>query len=284
MKILVTGANGYLGRGIVESLAKLGQEIVATDISTEGIVELDNINKVEADLFNLDDPYTFFGSPDIMLHLAWRDGFVHNSKAHLEDLSKHMLFLDKMFNSKIKKISVMGSMHEVGFYEGSVDENTETNPMTYYGIAKDALRKYVIQEGQEKSKDYQWLRAYYIVGNTSGGSSIFSKIVEAERKKQKLFPFTTGVNQYDFLDYGEFTHRIAITLVQNTVLGVINVCSGQPMRLSERVENFIQENGFDIKLEYGAFPDRKYDSKAMWGNSEKMERILSEFNNNGGIS
>ena len=46
------------------------------------------------------------------------------------------------------------------------------------------------------------------------------------------------------------------------------------MSLADRVERFIKENDYDIKLKYGAFPDRAYDSDAVWGNSEKIKKIL----------
>ena len=46
------------------------------------------------------------------------------------------------------------------------------------------------------------------------------------------------------------------------------------MSLADRVEWFINENNYDIKLKYGAFPDRAYDSDAVWGNNEKIQKIL----------
>jgi hypothetical protein len=46
--------------------------------------------------------------------------------------------------------------------------------------------------------------------------------------------------------------------------------------LADRVERFIQENKLNIMLEYGAFPDRPYDSKAIWGNSQKIDKILHQ--------
>ena len=58
---------------------------------------------------------------------------------------------------------------------------------------------------------------------------------------------------------------IAICSLQDEVDGVINVCTGEPESLSSRVERFIQANGFPIQLEYGAFPDRPYDSPGVWG-------------------
>jgi len=55
--------------------------------------------------------------------------------------------------------------------------------------------------------------------------------------------------------------------------GVINICSGRPEKLADRVERFIKENGFDIQLNYGAFSDRPYDSKAIWGDDAKIKII-----------
>ena len=100
------------------------------------------------------------------------------------------------------------------------------------------------------------------------------KIVAAEIEGKKEFPFTTGQNQYDFLDYPDFCHQVAAAVNQDEVLGIINICSGKPEKLADRVERFIAENGFSIKLKYDAFPDRPYDSKAVWGDASKITRIL----------
>lgn len=62
--------------------------------------------------------------------------------------------------------------------------------------------------------------------------------------------------------------------LQDEVNGIINCCSGQPMSLGDKVEQFIQEHGFKIKLDYGAFPDRPYDSPAVWGDAEKIHKIM----------
>lgn len=276
MKILVTGGDGYLGQGIIKRLVSMGHDVVATDLSFKEKIHNSNITYIETELFSVEEPYEFFGMPDSVLHLAWRDGFIHDSKKHLEDLSMHMNFIEKLFSSDIKMISVMGSMHEVGFYEGSIDSNTRTAPSNYYGIAKDALRNLVCYLGNKTGKKYQWLRAYYIVGNTPVGSSIFSKLIDSANKGIKEFPFTTGINQFDFLDYEDFSYRVAITVTQVKHLGIINICSGQPQKLSERVESFIHENNLDIKLNYGAYPDRPYDSKAVWGNSKTIESIIRD--------
>ena len=271
MKVLVTGANGYLGKGVVKQLLDDGIEVVATDFKDNFIDKRATI--IEGDLFNLEKPYEYFGKPDVLLHMAWRDGFVHSSLNHIYDLANHMDFISQMVESGISQVAVMGSMHEIGFFEGSINENTACNPQSLYGISKNALRKIVELECKSNNTVFQWLRGFYIVGNTEDGSSIFSKIVQAANRGQKEFPFTMGLNQFDFLNYDEFCRKVANTVEQNEIDGIINICSGRPEKLADRVERFIKENNFDIVLKYGAFPDRPYDSKAIWGDDFKIRMI-----------
>lgn len=69
----------------------------------------------------------------------------------------------------------------------------------------------------------------------------------------------TGQNQYDFIDYPDFCKQVAEAVGQQSEQGIINICSGRPEKLADRVERFIKENNFDIELQYGAFPDTIMD-------------------------
>lgn len=277
MKILVTGANGYLGQGIVRSILNNGHCVVATDFNTQFVDE--RAERIACNLFEVDNPYSFFGEPDVLLHLAWRDGFVHYSSAHIDDLPKHYAFIKKMVDGGIQQVAVMGSMHEIGFFEGSINESTPCHPTTPYGIAKNALRDLTQMICKQKNIVFQWLRGYYIVGNSKFGSSIFSKITAAVDEGKTEFPFTLGQNHYDFIDYPDFCAQVAAVVGQKNEQGIINICSGKPEKLADRVERFIKENGYRIKLQYGAFPDRPYDSKAIWGNDTKIRKIMENQTN-----
>ena len=273
MKILVTGANGYLGTGVVKQLCDDGVEVIATDFKTDLID--DRAAKIEGSIFDLDNPFEELGRPDVLLHMAWRNGFVHNDPSHINDLPSHYSFIKKMLDGGCKQIAVMGTMHEVGFFEGSIKEETPTHPESLYGIAKDALRNTTKLLCKNAGATFQWLRGYYIVGNSEHGCSIFSKITAAEKKGQELFPFTMGINQWDFINYEDFAKQVAAVVEQDKVNGVINICHGRPEKLADRVERFIKENGYSIKLDYGKFPDRPYDSKAVWGDDTKILEILA---------
>lgn len=277
MKILVTGANGYLGQGIVRIILNNGHCVVATDFNTQFVDE--RAERIVCNLFEVDNPYSFFGEPDVLLHLAWRDGFVHYSSAHIDDLPKHYAFIKKMVDGGIQQVAVMGSMHEIGFFEGSINESTPCHPTTPYGIAKNALRNLTQMLCKQKNIVFQWLRGYYIVGNSKFGSSIFSKITAAVDEGKTEFPFTLGQNQYDFIDYPDFCAQVAAVVGQKNEQGIINICSGKPEKLADRVERFIKENDYRIKLQYGAFPDRPYDSKAIWGNDTKIRKIMENQTN-----
>ena len=281
MKIIVTGANGYLGQGIVKMLLNnKNNEIIAADLKTNNVDG--RAESVACDLFEIENPYEFFGQPDVLLHLAWRDGFVHYSNAHIDDLPKHFNFIKSMAESGVKQIAVMGSMHEVGFFEGSINENTPCHPITPYGIGKNALRDLTQMICEQKNIVFQWMRGYYIVGNTKFGSSIFSKIAAAVEEGKKEFPFTLGQNQYDFIDYPDFCTQVAAVVDQHKEQGIVNICSGRPEKLSVRVEKFIKENNYDIKLQYGVFPDRPYDSKAIWGDNSKIKKIMEAYRKQSG--
>lgn len=279
MKVVVTGAAGYIGRHVVKELLNMGHQVVAVDFSHKDVDERAEYSNVA--IFSGDrDIYDQLGKPDVCIHMAWKDGFIHNSPEHMKNLSSHFQFVKDMIDGGCKNISIMGTMHEVGFWEGRIDENTPCNPLSQYGVAKNALRQSVMLYTKDKDVNIFWLRAYYILGDDSRNSSIFTKLLSAAEDGKKEFPFTTGQNQYDFIDIKELAKMIAVTSTQTKYAGIINVCTGNPVPLGERVEQFIKEHQLDIRLQYGCFPERPYDSKIIYGDNTKIKKIMEEYENN----
>ncbi|GIP08706.1 MAG: NAD(P)-dependent oxidoreductase [Paenibacillus macerans] len=277
--VLVTGASGYIGTHVVKSLLELGVSVQAIDRNTGDIDP--RVRRVELDIFEDNkNIYEDLEKPDIVLHLAWRDGFVHNSDSHMKYLYSHFNFLKNLIDGGLKHLVVMGTMHEVGYYEGEIDENTPTNPYSLYGVSKNSLRQALEVYLRDKNVVFQWLRAFYIYGDDSRNKSIFAKIMQAEQEGKERFPFTSGEKKYDFILVEELALQIALASLQTEVTGIINCCSGQPVSLREKVEEFIKNNGFNIKLEYGAYPDRPYDSPAIWGNNKKIQYIIENYESN----
>ncbi len=272
-KVLVTGAGGYIGLHVVSALCDLGAEVVGVDLRIDSMDP--RASAMKRDIFDGNkEIFKSLGSPDVCLHMAWKDGFIHNSDEHMENLSAHYRFIRDMTNGGLKQLAVMGTMHEIGYWEGAIDENTPCNPVSMYGIAKDALRRSTFQMLKDSDVCLQWLRAYYIYGDDKRAVSIFGKILQAANEGKTHFPFTSGKNLYDFIHVDELARQIAACVMQTEVDGIINCCTGKPMSLAEKVESFIAEHDLDITLEYGAFPDRPYDSPGVWGDAEKIRQII----------
>lgn len=274
-KVLVTGACGYMGQWVVRELLDQGYHVIASDFVNRGLDA--RAEFCDYPIFSGDtDIYEKIGRPDAVIHLAWRDGFVHNSAAHMQDLSLHVRFLNQLIDAGLPKLSVMGSMHEVGYWEGAIEADTPCKPLSQYGIAKNALRDSLLLYAKDKPTKVRWLRAYYIYGDDERGSSIFAKLVKASKEGKTEFPFTTGKNKYDFIHIGQLAKQIVAATEQNEYEGIINVCNGNPMTLADKVEEFIRENNLGIKLIYGAFPDRAYDSPGIWGDAAIIRSIMNK--------
>lgn len=271
--VIVTGAGGYVGPHVVTALLDAGKAVTAV-LRPGSTAPLDPRARIEyADILDPSFDITRWEGAAGLVHLAWKDGFAHNSPAHMGQVSAHFRLLTAAAGLGVERIVALGTMHEVGYWEGAIDEATPTDPLSQYGIAKDALRR-SLPIALADTTSLAWVRCYYIYGDDRRNRSIFMRLLEAADAGQKRFPFTTGRNRYDFIRVEELGRQIA-AVYRSDATGVINCASGIPVSLAEKVEEFIAENGLDISLEYGAFPDRPYDSPGVWADATVIREIAS---------
>jgi dTDP-6-deoxy-L-talose 4-dehydrogenase (NAD+) len=270
MKVAVTGAGGYIGRHVVRALVDKGHEVVAASQDTQSADS--RIAGVDYRTFNLFDEsldaFDALGRPETCIHLAWAAGFNHQDPLHIENAPKHYKLIENLIASGLRHISIAGSMHEIGYYNGEVTANTPANPLNPYGVAKNFLRQATTVLCEKHGVDFKWLRMYYITGDDAHNNSIFSKLLAANAAGQETFPLNSGEMLYDFIDSRRLGMQLALASTQTQYQGIINCCSGKPVALRTMVERFIEANGLSILPEYYKFPRRSYDAYAIWGNAD----------------
>ncbi len=279
--VVVTGAGGYVGRHVVTDLLDRGHAVRAV-VRQAGADVDPRATTVIADVL---DPSTDVASivgetSSRLIHLAWQDGFQHNAPTHMGNLSAHVRFIETVAHL-VDRVVVLGTMHEVGYWEGAITAETPTAPRSQYGIAKDALRRSLMLSSESWERaELSWVRCFYIHGDDRRNKSIFARLLDAVDEGKESIPFTTGRNRYDFIDVRALADQISAVALTAGATGVINCCSGVPVALADQVESFIADKGLPIRLDYGAFPDRPYDSPAVWGDATRVREILNQDRSN----
>ena len=148
MKILITGATGFIGNYVIRELLKhYNHKIIATGIEAkEEISNLDWINDVEYITYDInkvkENLFKFFKEPDILIHLVWQGLPNYKESFHIErNLPSSYNFIKILIVNGLKDISVIGTCLEYGLIDGCLSEDIPTNPVIPYGLAKDTLRK-----------------------------------------------------------------------------------------------------------------------------------------------
>lgn len=281
MKILVTGASGFIGQHVVRELLKLtGVEITATTRDLNRASSLDffhKVNFVEVDLgANEQDFFQKLGSPDRMIHLAWSGLPNYKDSFHLEkNLPDNWSFISQMIQAGLSNLTVVGTCFEYGMIEGELNESMETFPSNPYGQAKDLLRKKIEDFSQVNHFSWKWLRLFYMYGNGQAASSIISQIDNAVLKGEKIFNMSGGEQVRDYLPVTTVANYIVQCALQDEIQGIINCCSGKPTKLIDFVSNYLKEKNYTITLNRGFYPYPDYEPMSFWGNHARLQEVLN---------
>lgn len=281
MKILVTGATGFIGNHLINELLKNeNYEIIATSRDLEKASKSDWFSKVKYisyDLYNMEELnlFEYFNRPDKVIHLAW-DGLPdYNNLIHIEkNLFSNYKFIKNLIINGLKDISVTGTCFEYGMVNGCLSEYLQTNPSNSYAVAKDTLRKFIIELNKELNFSYKWIRLFYMYGRGQSGKSLMSLLDQAIENADEEFNMSGGEQLRDYLHIKEVAKNIMLISFQNKYINdVVNCCSGKPISIRKFVENYLVEKNYKMKLNLGYYPYPKYEPMAFWGNNMKLNDI-----------
>ena len=277
MKILVTGATGFVGRHVINELLKYDHQLIVAVRNKNSLNELkDKIKIIEFDLDNLQPGKNYFSelsSPDLLIHLAWQGLPNYKEKFHLEkNLPSHSAFLKNMVVNGLQNLVVTGTCFEYGMKEGCLSEDMESDPQNPYAIAKDKLRKFLEKLQEANSFNLKWIRLFYMYGMGQNPNSLLSQLEKAIQNGDTVFNMSGGEQLRDYLPIEKVAENIVSIALQNKTNGIINCCSGPPIKIKTFVENYLRKNNKKIKLNLGYYPYPDYEAMAFWGDDKKLKK------------
>ena len=277
MKIVVTGASGFVGRHVLAALRTYEVDIVAV---TRDAAHLSGIDEtvciVEMDISNPpQNCFEHLGKPDVLIHLAW-DGLPnYKSLHHFEiELPRQYQFLQSLVEDGLSSMLVTGTCFEYGMQSGALSEEMLPQPNNPYGYAKNALCQQLQYLKSNRPFNLAWARLFYMYGEGQAATSLYPKLKEAVLRGDKVFNMSGGEQLRDYLHITEIARQIVRLAVPQRDIGIINICSGNPISVRRLVEQWICDSNWDIKPNLGYYPYPDYEPMAFWGDRQRLNSIL----------
>jgi nucleoside-diphosphate-sugar epimerase len=278
MKVVVTGATGFVGRHLVSQLVARGHHVTVLVRDEVRARQFSWAPDVRLAGFTLDDPEAVspatLEDQDAVVHLAWPGLPNYGAPFHYEDnLPAAYRFLKQCIAANISQVLVTGTCFEYGLREGKLIESMYPNPANAYSLAKDTLRKFLECWREEHPFTLQWARLFYMFGEGQNPKSLLAQLDQAIDGADSGFNMSAGEQLRDYLSISEVARRLTLLIEHPEVEGVTNICSGQPVSVRSLVEKHIADRGATIKLNLGYYPYSKFEPLAFWGDASRIESI-----------
>jgi dTDP-6-deoxy-L-talose 4-dehydrogenase (NAD+) len=212
-----------------------------------------------------------------LIHLAWQGLPNYKEQFHLEkNLPTHAAFLKNMVDNGLQNLAVTGTCFEYGMKEGCLHEEIESDPQNSYALAKDKLR--MMLENLQKNKQFnlQWIRLFYMYGKGQNPNALLSQLEIALERGDSTFNMSGGEQLRDYLPIEKVAEYIVKIALQSKINGIINCCSGVPVKVKTLVDNYLLENKKNIRLNLGYYPYTDYEPMAFWGDNTQLKKILTD--------
>ena len=216
MKVLITGANGFVGKNLTSLLKQKGYEIISI-----GFGERCDTVAASPDLTDFQAALTFIKthSPSIILHLAGlKDVFLCEKNRALSHklnviINENMTEICSLLSSKLIFIS---SDYVFDGENGSFNETSIPNPSTQYGIDKLKAEQHI----QKNLRHYAILRTSGIFGMKT---DFVSTVLEHLSADAPFSAYNNLINTPTFIeDFANMLHEI----IKNNFTGIFH-CSGR---------------------------------------------------------
>lgn len=285
MKILVTGAAGFMGSHLAEFLAKEGHDVVGIDNLSIGRIENvpDNIAFYKLDLTNKIDTKLLCEreKPELVYHLA---AWAHEGLSQFmpiliteNNFNAFMNLLVPALNNGMKRIVVTSSMSVYGNQEAPFNEDMPRKPFDIYAISKTAMEESLEILSGVHNFDYTILRPHNVYGPKQSLRDPYRNVVGIfmNRVMKGVPPIVYGDGQqtraFSYID--DVTPYVAKAgFLDETKGEIINIGPREEYTVNELAVAVLEAFGSNLKPEHVA--DRPQEVKHAFCTNDKAERLL----------
>ncbi|CAI8848227.1 NAD-dependent epimerase/dehydratase family protein [Pseudomonas serboccidentalis] len=281
MKVLVTGATGFVGRHLVAALLARGCTVRAVARNAETAASMPWINDVEfvaADIHASElDIAALTDGVDVLAHLAWPGLPNYRALFHFEhNLMADYRFIKGAVETGVQQVLVTGTCFEYGMQSGPLSEQVQPQPANPYGLAKHTLHLFLQNLQQAQPFTLQWARLFYLHGEGQNPNSLLAALDRAIDAGDASFNMSGGEQLRDFLPIASAAAYLTAIVHQRDFNGVINCASGQPVAVRSLVEQRLRERGAALNLNLGHYPYPTHEPMAFWAVTERLQQLLGE--------
>ena len=274
MKILVFGADGFVGSAVVKELSNKHDLFKAmrekSEAKNEVSVDLKDKGTILKALINI--------KPEVVINCA---GVVENSeKANLNVVfTSNLLEVIKDSNQAIKRIIICGSASEygvVGNDKKAVSETTRLNPNSLYGQSKIKESTLALEFGKKNKLPVIVVRIFNPIGTGMNPRlllpNILNQIDEIKNNKRKNLEINRLDSNRDYINIKDVASAISLLVENNPKHKVYNIGSGASTSNKELIDFALVANNIKSEIiEVSLDKEPNYASKA------DISRLRDEF-------
>ena len=230
-RVLLTGANGFIGRQVIAPLLELGCEV---HVTTRVPLGMSSVHEHHVDLFDAPAVSHLLGviRPSHLIHLAWytQPPDYWQSSLNTTWVSKSVHLFESFVRNGGERLVGVGTCAEYEWGATILQEGTTPErPATPYGSAKLSLHHLGAALAREKGISFAWARFFFLFGAQERKERFVSSIIDPLLRADVAY-CRNGDLIRDFLYVEDAGHALS-ALMQSDVQGAVNVASGVALQL-----------------------------------------------------